>query len=689
MSTLPNTLGTGLITGRFIYAIIDGNDPDREPEVLPCIGEIEFVASIGYIPIPETSEGPVTMFKPSMVGILDEEGYLCTPDPETGLPMYRGIRLVASDGVELLVKNWTYKVLYRIRGSRKAIQGIPPHEITVLDGAEEDLTKIVKVPSSPGEGVPQIEAAARRMEASSIRMEEAEELVLRAEDAAARAEAPTDVMLSNMFAEPDSLTSIEANNQFANKATQEIVETGRLSQTALSATIEAEVGTPGTPTHNSLITSIGGEASTPGTTTHTAIGAQVQPVANAVSEASDPLAHLNHVAVFMSVVARPIPGYFAQAFSVNETEGHVYIAFLAAIGAERKILVQIWDPATKTLVGQNTATTTYIAAGTEGLAWFRNGLGQLCFIVRGGEGGLEYQVFNFDTGAVGSPIPILGAHKSAQNGVYFYTCSSGSAANGVDTVYVYDWASIQAGVPVLLRSIKLDINPYPSKVQSFTVNNGYLIFSHGAHKEPAWVSVYNMAGRFVRMFGITQEQMLGLGQLVDPSLGSLVNHESEGAAVWRGQLLTGHALWNDDSTATGPFVILRHNVPSGRRLSPRDHVPGNPWTTVTMEPNLVVTEASRPEIIRDGSLSTLEGLVSGLPSGTNVRIGTVAKEYGPRRTHRYTCTAMVNGAGSYNANIVISAGGIITMLGTNHPAAVTAPETVQYQIDSSWRASTT
>lgn len=206
MSTLPNTLGTGMITGRFIYSIIDGSDHDREPEVLPCFGEIEFVASVGYIPIPETSEGPVTMFKPSMVGILDDQGYLCTPDPDTGEPMYRGILLVAADSPGSLVKNWTYKVLYRIRGGRKAIQGIPSHDITVLDGVEEDLTKIVKVPASPGEGLPQIEAAARRMEAVSIRMEEADELIRRAEVAADRAETTTDQKVAELIQDENSQT---------------------------------------------------------------------------------------------------------------------------------------------------------------------------------------------------------------------------------------------------------------------------------------------------------------------------------------------------------------------------------------------------------------------------------------------------------------------------------------------------
>lgn len=414
------------------------------------------------------------------------------------------------------------------------------------------------------------------------------------------------------------------------------------------------------------------------------IESEVAPVSASVDGASDPLAHLHHVDVFLSVIARPEAGYFAQAMSANESEGHLYIAFLATIGSERKIRIQRWDVATSTKVDESTATTSYINAGTEGIAWFRNSSGQLCFIIRGGTAGFEYQIFNYETGAIGSPITIQGAHKSAQEGNYFFTCSSGSAANGVDAVYVYDWESIKAGTPTLVQTIRLDIMPYPTKVQSFTVNNGYIILSHGAHKENAWVSVYDMNGRFVRIFGISPEQMLELGQIVKPDLNSLVNHESEGATVWKGQLLTGHALWNDDDTTNGPFVVLRHNVPSGKRLKTKTHVPTNPWTLLALSSGVTTGGTHPPAVIRDSTMVTLEGIVSGLSGGANVQIGSFDSKYAPRQTLRYTCPVI--GASGYTASITISTGGVVTLAGTNHPSAASAPTTLQYQISHMWRA---
>ena len=265
MSNLPSPLSTGKITGRFIVGILDDNDSDDRPNVIPASGSITFKASIGHIPIFETAEGPVTMFKPELVAILDDEGYLCTPDPLTGLPLYRGVYLVATDTPSVPVQNWTWLVSYRLNVSKYSLQTLPSHAISVLSDSEEDLTKIIKVPASPPEGISQIEAAARRMEAVSIRMEEADELIRRAEDAADRAEAPTDQMLSVLFADPESLTRIELESTFANKSVQDLVETGRLSLAALGSNFaNKETQTTvhsGRLSESSLITTIANETS--------------------------------------------------------------------------------------------------------------------------------------------------------------------------------------------------------------------------------------------------------------------------------------------------------------------------------------------------------------------------------------------------------------------------------------------
>ena len=39
MSALPAELSTGMVHGRFIVALVDGDDADQEPEVIPATGD--------------------------------------------------------------------------------------------------------------------------------------------------------------------------------------------------------------------------------------------------------------------------------------------------------------------------------------------------------------------------------------------------------------------------------------------------------------------------------------------------------------------------------------------------------------------------------------------------------------------------------------------------------------------------
>lgn len=167
MSVLPAELSTGMVHGRFIVAVIDGDDADLEPEVIPATGRIVFKASVGYIPVPATNEGPVTVMKGPITGVLDGEGYLSTPHPTTGEPMYRGVKLLATDDPDMAVTDWTWAADYRFESVNGVTLQIPAHSFALPGGTVVDLTTMVKVPSSPGYGLPQAEAAALRAEAAA------------------------------------------------------------------------------------------------------------------------------------------------------------------------------------------------------------------------------------------------------------------------------------------------------------------------------------------------------------------------------------------------------------------------------------------------------------------------------------------------------------------------------------------
>lgn len=167
MLDFPSVLSTGRVHGRFIIAVIDGPDPGDEPDVIPAKGRIVFKASIEYTTVGEGADA-VTMILAPVAGVLDDEGYLCTPHPETGEPMYRGVVLTATDDPDMSVTGWTWSADYRFEPSGTVTYKIPAHSFELPSMADRDLSTLVKVPSSPGYGLPQAEGAALRAEAAAV-----------------------------------------------------------------------------------------------------------------------------------------------------------------------------------------------------------------------------------------------------------------------------------------------------------------------------------------------------------------------------------------------------------------------------------------------------------------------------------------------------------------------------------------
>lgn len=155
--SLPIDVGTGTITGRFVIGVIDSPfDADNDPELIPAQGRISFTPSIGYVP--NSSNNPaMTIMKSTITGVLDSEGYLCTPDNTSPTGYSRGVNLFATDVGQ--VTNWTYNVKYSFSTVNGVTSSIPDHPISVPSGSVQDLTTLVKVPSSPGIGIPQMESA--------------------------------------------------------------------------------------------------------------------------------------------------------------------------------------------------------------------------------------------------------------------------------------------------------------------------------------------------------------------------------------------------------------------------------------------------------------------------------------------------------------------------------------------------
>ena len=215
---LPDNVQTGIVTGRYIVDVIDGADANLEPDAVPVQGRIVFTASVPYLQNPAALPVPVTIMRAPIIGVLDADGYLCTPYPGTLEPLYRGVHLIATDDPDLVPQNWTWDVTYMFDpvGGKKL--DIPPHGFALPTGSTVDLTNVAKVPSSPGYSLPQAEAAVLRAEqAAQQSAEDAADAVaaaLRAEQVAGA----TDQGVASMLADPATETGQLMNDFLSSKA---------------------------------------------------------------------------------------------------------------------------------------------------------------------------------------------------------------------------------------------------------------------------------------------------------------------------------------------------------------------------------------------------------------------------------------------------------------------------------------
>lgn len=165
----PSNVPTGRVTGRFIIGVEDGSDPDDDPDYIAAKGVVELQMSVPYIPNPTADPAPVTMLNARRRMILDAEGYACTPDPtDPTKPGARGMRLEADGSPDALVSGWTWNVTYRFDPVNGSAPSIAAHSFVMLPDAVVDLTTVIKVPSSPGYGLPQSEAAVLRAEGAAL-----------------------------------------------------------------------------------------------------------------------------------------------------------------------------------------------------------------------------------------------------------------------------------------------------------------------------------------------------------------------------------------------------------------------------------------------------------------------------------------------------------------------------------------
>ncbi|XP_068917829.1 uncharacterized protein [Tenebrio molitor] len=178
---LPSNISYGTVVGRFIRAIADGADPDRDPDGVALDGLIiRFTPSATIFKNATAEGGPVTIVADPIAVTTNADGVVVGPD---GLP---GVRLVATDDPDLQPTGWTWSVSITGANAPSIDFSFPlPSDATV------DLTTLIPVPASPGESldewilaVTQAQAAASEASGSAADAEaSAQAAALAAEEA--------------------------------------------------------------------------------------------------------------------------------------------------------------------------------------------------------------------------------------------------------------------------------------------------------------------------------------------------------------------------------------------------------------------------------------------------------------------------------------------------------------------------
>ena len=164
----PDDLGHGTFTGRFGWMDADTHDQDRKPDITAASGgTVEIVPSVTTVRY-RGDAGPMSLVARRAVGVIDNEGYLCTKTDD-GVAGPRGMMFPATDNNALTPTGWTYRVTVKLPGGVT----LPAFSTHLATGEAVDLATAIPVDASPGVVQVVDETIAVRAEAAAARAEAA------------------------------------------------------------------------------------------------------------------------------------------------------------------------------------------------------------------------------------------------------------------------------------------------------------------------------------------------------------------------------------------------------------------------------------------------------------------------------------------------------------------------------------
>ncbi|MED3600974.1 hypothetical protein P4472_02935 [Bacillus subtilis] len=374
-----------------------------------------------------------------------------------------------------------------------------------------------------------------------------------------------------------------------------------------------------------------------------------------ITNSQDALSYLNNVEAMTTFKAREEALFWPQSANINELTNEIYVASQENEGTELRIEIRDLDTGS---FKERKSIPIESGAYTEGLSFFYNDQGNLCFIVKASKRA-GYNIFNYDTGELSDLISANVSSKYAANKYYFASITVNQFSIHA---YVYTWESIKSGNPVLYTDFTLDYIPHLEKVQGITLNDGFLFLSHGKSNGRPAISVYNLTGELFNYYIYTKDSLASaINKKFSNLIPNIYNYkfENESCCVYKGDLVAVQVVNNAD------VVLVRHNRMLGYSLDVNvNHSRKDTgWMDIELLNGATAYISERiPRIRRIGNKIRLEAELKGVTTMDTEYI-SYYPDWSPDRVLPFTIPT----SGEYNAVCQIQPNGKVKILSTRHP----------------------
>lgn len=148
----------GKVVGRLVTLVVDKDDPDQDPDLVPLAGKVTFQLNIARVTELNADPVPMIIASTPFEAVLDQWGYLSTPDASGGV-QYQGIRLPANDDPDLNPTETQYTVSYSltVQGTNTQV-AIPSHSLFLPSNGQVDLATMLPPIAAPPMSLAQSQA---------------------------------------------------------------------------------------------------------------------------------------------------------------------------------------------------------------------------------------------------------------------------------------------------------------------------------------------------------------------------------------------------------------------------------------------------------------------------------------------------------------------------------------------------